>query len=113
MIKGKVVLVPFPFDDLSSVKLRPAVCLSNSIGRHNHVILAFMTSHIIENKLESDVIIDFTKDKFDLTGLRVASSLRLHRLITVSTSIIKRELGKIPKELQIEIDKKLRRLFRL
>ena len=27
MTKGKVVLVPFPFDDLSSAKVRPAVCL--------------------------------------------------------------------------------------
>jgi len=27
MMKGKVVLVPFPFDDLSTSKVRPAVCL--------------------------------------------------------------------------------------
>lgn len=32
MTKGKVVLVPFPFDDLSSTKVRPAVCLTNPIG---------------------------------------------------------------------------------
>ncbi len=29
MTKYKVVLVPFPFDDLSSNKVRPAVCLTN------------------------------------------------------------------------------------
>lgn len=28
MTKYKVVLVPFPFDDLSSSKVRPAVCLT-------------------------------------------------------------------------------------
>jgi len=28
MTKGKVVLVPFPFDDLSTAKVRPAVCLT-------------------------------------------------------------------------------------
>jgi len=27
MMKGKVVLVPFSFDDLSTTKVRPAVCL--------------------------------------------------------------------------------------
>jgi len=32
MIKGKVVLVPIPFDDLSSTKVRPAVCLTSSLG---------------------------------------------------------------------------------
>ncbi len=28
MTRGKVVLVPFPFDDFSGTKLRPAVCLT-------------------------------------------------------------------------------------
>lgn len=32
MMKGKVVLVPFPFDDLSANKVRPAVCLTNPVG---------------------------------------------------------------------------------
>ena len=33
MTKGKVVLVPFPFDDLSTSKVRPAVCLTNPSAR--------------------------------------------------------------------------------
>ena len=37
MIKGKIVLVPFPFDDLVASKVRPAVCLTNRIGHHHHV----------------------------------------------------------------------------
>ena len=37
MTKGKVVLATFPFDDLSAVKARPAVCLTNLIGEHRHV----------------------------------------------------------------------------
>ena len=42
MAKSKVVLVPFPFDDLSATKVRPAVCLTEPIGPHRHVILAFI-----------------------------------------------------------------------
>ena len=30
MMKGKVVLMPFPFDDLSTTKVRPTVCLIRS-----------------------------------------------------------------------------------
>ncbi|MCD4798846.1 MAG: hypothetical protein K8R19_07550, partial [Methanosarcinales archaeon] len=30
MMKGKVVLVPFPFDNLSTTKVRPAICLIRS-----------------------------------------------------------------------------------
>ena len=33
MTRGKVVLLPFPFDDLSAAKVRPAVCLTHPIGR--------------------------------------------------------------------------------
>ena len=57
-IKGKIVLVPFPFDDLSSAKLRPAVCLTDVVGPHRHVILAFITSMIPDQPLESDIVID-------------------------------------------------------
>ena len=46
MVKGKVVLVLFPFDDLTSAKLRPAVCLTDPIGSHRHVVLAFITKLI-------------------------------------------------------------------
>ena len=46
MTKGKVVLVPFPFDDLSTSKVRPAVCLTNPFGRYRHVVPAFVTSRV-------------------------------------------------------------------
>ena len=32
MTRGKVVLVPFPFDDLTAQKARPAVCLTDALG---------------------------------------------------------------------------------
>ena len=40
MMRGKVVLVPFPFDDLSTTKVRPTVCLTDPIGTYRHVIMA-------------------------------------------------------------------------
>ena len=58
MTKHKVVLVQFPFDDLSVAKVRPAVCLTKPIGPHQHLIVAFVTSRIPANPLESDLLID-------------------------------------------------------
>src|SRR5947208_2829975 len=34
MILGKVVLLPFPFDDLSAAKVRASLCLTKPIGPH-------------------------------------------------------------------------------
>ncbi len=113
MTKGKVVLVPFPFDNLSSTKVRPAVCLTEPIGMHRHVVIAFITSQAHADLLETDLVIDEQEAEFIKTGLRVSSTLRLHRLITVTTSIIQRELGILPTSMQKAVEKSLRKLFDL
>jgi mRNA interferase MazF len=113
MMKGKIVLVPFPFDDLSSTKVRPAVCLTNPLGVYRHVVLGFITSRVPSTLADSDVVLDAGESDFPVTGLRVSSTLRLHRLMTVTTSIIRRELGKLPSRVQAEVDAKLRDLFEL
>ena len=113
MTRNKVVLVPFPFDDLSATKVRAAVCLTDPIGPHRHVVLAFVTSQAPSTPLETDVPIDAGGPEFPLTGLRLSSVLRLHRLMTVTSSVIQRELGELPGGLQAEVGSKLRKLFGL
>ena len=113
MIKGKVVLVPFPFDNLTSTKVRPAVCLTESIGLYRHVVLAFITSRMPADLLETDLVLDSSHPDFPMTGLRVSSTLRLHRLMTATTSLIQREMGVLSPGQQAEVAKKLRRLFAL
>jgi len=113
MTRGKIVLIPFPFDNLSSAKVRPAVCLTEPVGIYRHIIVAFITSRIPDEILDSDLVIDADKVGFHETGLRVSSTIRLHRLITITTSIIRRELGRMPSEFQDEIDEKLKKMFHL
>lgn len=113
MTKGKIVLVPFPFDDLSDAKLRPAVCLTNPTGIHRHVVLAFITSKVPTSLENSDIVLDAQDPDFSTTGLRVSSTLRLHRLMTVTTLTIQRELGKLPSRIQTKVNAKLHDLFEL
>lgn len=94
MTRGKVVLVPFPFDDLSTAKVRPAVCLTDPIGVHRHVIVAFISSRVP-------------------TDLQVASTVRLHRLMTITTALIRRELGKLSPRMRHEVAARLQKLFAL
>jgi mRNA interferase MazF len=113
MTKYKVVLVPFPFDDLSSNKVRPAVCLTQPIGPHRHVILAFITSRVTTEPLTTDLVLDSSDPDFALTGLRVSSTLQVHRLMTATTALIRRELGQLSPKTQAEVDDHLRKLFDL
>lgn len=113
MTKGKVVLVPFPFDDLSTLKVRPALCLTEAIGPNRHIIVAFITSRIDPELSDTDIPFHPTQPDFGTTGLKVASTLRLHRVITVTATLIRRELGMISSAQQFEVDDGLRRLLRL
>ena len=68
MIRAKVVLVPFPFDDLSCSKVRPAVCLTEAVGPYRHLVLAFISSRKPATLLESDVVLDSDDDGFPVSG---------------------------------------------
>lgn len=111
-MKYKIVLVPFPFDDLSATKVRPAVCLTDEIKPYGHVVLAFITSNIT-NTANTDVVINNTHEDFDTTGLKVSSAIRLHRLMTVSRSIIKKQLGELSPSIRSDVEDRLRELFGL
>lgn len=113
MTKYKVVLVPFPFDDLSSSKVRPAVCLTEPIGPHRHVVLAFVTSRVPTQPLATDLVIDSSDADFTTTGLHVSSTLQLHRLMTATTGLIRREMGQLSPRMQTQVKKRLRKLFGL
>lgn len=110
-MKHKIVLVPFPFDDLSSSKVRPAVCLTDEIQPYEHVVLAFITSKVSANPSSTDFTIDSQDIDFAQTGLKVSSTIRLHRLMTISKTIIQRKLGELSKNQQMEIENRLRKLF--
>ena len=80
---------------------------------HRHVIVAFITSQIPSDLLASDVVLANTDHDFAATGLRVSSTVRLHRLMTVSATLIQRQLGELSPRLLRDADTKLKALFRL
>lgn len=112
MSKGKVVLVPFPFDDLSTSKVRPSVCLTNPIGSYRHVIIALITSKIPKDLMETDIVLDESHPDFAISGLHKPSTIRLDHLITIRISLIQRELGILSSNTQNLIAKKLCHLLK-
>ncbi len=110
-VKGKIVLIQFPFDDLSSSKVRPAYCLPKEIGSYQHIIFALITSRIPNISLTTDSLLQPQHPDFSLSGLQKPSTLRLDHLITLRQSIIRRELGYLSPVTQSEISTILCRLL--
>ncbi|MBS4029200.1 MAG: type II toxin-antitoxin system PemK/MazF family toxin [Ignavibacteriales bacterium] len=113
MLKGKILLVPFPFDDLSSSKVRPTICLTEPIGEHEHIVVAFISSQIPKQTLETDILFDSSNQDFKNSGLKVSSSIRLHRLMTITLSLVQRELGELSQPKLFEVNAHLKKLFQL
>ncbi|OYY92753.1 MAG: hypothetical protein B7Y41_14320 [Hydrogenophilales bacterium 28-61-23] len=111
--EGKLVLLPFPFDDFRTAKVRPALCLTEPIGAYRHVIVAFISSRLPDAFLASDLLITRSHPEFASTGLKLDSVLKLHRLLTVPESLFQRELGTLPSILRSSVSDKLRTLFQL
>jgi len=88
MIKNSIVLVPFPFDDFSNSKVRPALCLTGEISKYNHVIIAFISSKIPDDIVDSDIIIKKDSNDWLVTGLTVDSVIRLHKIVTIGIRIL-------------------------
>jgi mRNA interferase MazF len=112
-MRGKVVLVPFPYDDLSGTKVRPAAALTYPIGAYRHVVLAFISTVIPVPLLPTDLLLDPADPDFGQTGLRARSVLRLHRVMTVTTSVIRRDLGNLSMGHLEAVEERLRLLLNL
>jgi mRNA interferase MazF len=86
---GAIVLVPFPFSDLSQSKLRPAVVLADA-GKGDYV-LCQITSNIYSDSRA----IEIKDSSFASGSLRVVSYARPSKLFTASHSLLVAQVGKL------------------
>jgi len=84
---GLVVLVRFPFSDLSSSKLRPAVVLAHAGG------VDWVLCQVTSNPYGDPAAIATTGASFRSGGLSRDSFARPGKLFTASASIVIREAG--------------------
>lgn len=109
----QIVKFVFPFaDDFDKGKPRPALVISPSFGKHNHLVLAYITTDL-KDKLDTDILLDSSKPYFRATGLKATSILKMHRLLTVTPTQIGTVIGRFPEELIAELRKKLKKVFQL
>ncbi len=84
---GQVVLVPFPFSDLSQSKVRPAVCLADA-GRGDWVLCQITCSPYGDT-----AAVPLDAPDFASGGLLVGSFARPGKLFTANAGLIVRSVG--------------------
>ena len=88
-VKGDVVVVPFPFSDLTLAKRRPALVLAALEG--DDCILCQITSH----KLRDQYSIELDASDFARGDLKQRSTVRPNRLFTADTHLILYQVGRL------------------
>src|SRR4051812_25382204 len=94
LARGDVVLTPFPFTDLQGQPVRPALVVSQGVIGQD-VILAGISSVVRGSAVPSDHLLQSGDPEFPMTGLRVTSVIRLHKLVTIDVALLLRRLGRI------------------
>jgi len=109
-MKGKIVVIPFPFTDLTTYKRRPALILHET---KYDIVVAYISSVLPTHSSSEDVLVPRSRPSFAKTGLVTDSVIQLDKLATVDKSLIIRVLGEVDNDLKAEINQKLAACYRL
>ena len=105
MEKGNIILIPFPFTDLSGNKTRPALVLVNS---ELDITVAFISTQL-KWKEETDILLKPT----DENGLKKKSLIRLSKFATIDKNLAIGRLGRIDNKTMITVNHILKKILKL
>ena len=105
MIKGDIILIPFPFTDLSGNKLRPAVVL---IVSDYDLTLCFITAQL---KWKEATDIEILPSA--LNGIKKPSLIRLSKIATLDKTLALGKLGELRQTEVAILNENLKKLLQL
>lgn len=114
MNKWDIVLISYPFTDLQTKKVRPAIVISpnsyHQIGQD--ALFMFITSNT-ERQSPHDIFVSDTHQEFAKTGLRKESAIRVSKIMTLSKSLVKKTIGAVGAQLSLNVEAQLRLFLQL
>jgi mRNA interferase MazF len=105
MKKGDIVLIPFPFTDLTGTKNRPALILIDS---DEDITVSFITTQL--KWLEK---FDIKLEPTNKNGLKKTSLIRLNKITTVDKELVIGKMGQLTNSEIKEVNRGLIDLFNL
>jgi mRNA interferase MazF len=82
-----ILLLKFPFTDLTGFKKRPALVLLDN--NDNDILVCRITSQA------KDSYYDMELQDWHSSGLKLSSIVRLHKIATLNISLIERKMGSL------------------
>jgi mRNA interferase MazF len=95
MKTGDIVLIPFPFSELTQVKLRPAIVITVTKDKFKDLVLCAVSSQV--SAVLSSVEIIINPDTSN--GLRVKSVIKVDRIFTLKSEKVVAKTGELSAEL--------------
>ena len=109
MTAGDIVLVRFPFTELTSIKVRPALVISSDLqlsSSADAVFLMITSSTAVVRPI--DYLLADSHPEFPTTGLKRASVFRTDKIHCLRRDLAERRLGVIGPMVRREIGQRLR-----
>lgn len=96
-----IVLLTFPFSDLESSKVRPAIVLSND--KYNRRSEDFVAVPLTSNLKLRDYAVLVTNNELESGNLIVDSKVKVDRVFSVSQRLVRMKIGRIKAEVHERI----------
>lgn len=94
MKPGDIILIPFPFAELTNTKIRPAVVIAITKDKYRDVIVSAISSLIPKTIGKNEIILEPTR----INKLRVKSVIKVDRIVTIKRDDLINHLGKLTDE---------------
>lgn len=105
MQKGDIILIPFPFTDLSGTKLRPVVVL---IEGGLDITVSFITS-----QLQLQDVTDVVIQPNNSNGVKKTSLIKVSKIATLDKTLALGKIGALNSTEINELNAKLKQLLQL
>ncbi|HUU41592.1 MAG TPA: type II toxin-antitoxin system PemK/MazF family toxin [Desulfatiglandales bacterium] len=105
--RGEVWLVQFPFTDLTSTKLRPALVWA--VHGEDVIVVGIFSRVPARLSRESWVLIETEHSEFSRIGPNKTSLLKAEKVAVVHNSVFKKKLGSLPKDVMVKVEEALKK----
>ena len=107
--QGDILLIPFPYSDLSATKQRPVLVLSNT--SYNLVNQDIVVAAITSNLASRDYFIRITTDDLDVGQLKVESGILADKIYTLSSRIVNKKFGHLKSDCLLKVKQQIEKLI--